>query len=82
MGVQAEFVENLLQASCDPSLFHSAVQCKWDKEKKELITPGNKKEADVYQYEDADWYIDSFADFLGAAGGKTKNKGKKEYVAP
>ena len=82
MGYPLEFVERLLEASCDPQLKHTADEYLWDKDKKRLIVPESKlpKADDI---ENEDWHIDVFGDFMSTLeGGKKKRGGKKNYIAP
>ncbi len=58
------------------------MDCKWKKEKRELIIPEDEKDTNTPQLKNAEWFIDSFGEFLKSIGEKGKTKGKKEYVAP
>ena len=55
-GMPANFVTNLLKASCDPSLFHNLAKCKWNKEKKMLTTPEDEERAKEAAMQNAAWY--------------------------
>ena len=78
-GTDKEFVKGLLKESCDPSLFHWAAQCTWDKDKRILTTPGEKKKKEEKAMEDAAWYKDKFGEFMDSP---KKKKGKQIYTDP
>lgn len=78
-GMDKAFVKELLKESCDPSLFHSAAQCTWDKDKRILITPDDKKKEKEKALEDAAWYKDKFGEFMDSP---KKKKGKQTYTDP
>ena len=79
VGMDTAFVKELLKESCDPSLFHSAAQCTWDKDKRILITPDDKKKEKEKALEDAAWYKDKFGEFMDSP---KKKKGKQTYTDP
>ena len=64
VGMDATFVNALLQATCDPSLFHSAAQCTWDKATRVLTTPADVQAEKDKALEDAAWYNRAFEDAM------------------
>jgi hypothetical protein len=78
-GMDEGFVKTLLTESCDPSLFHTARHCKWDKDKKILTTPEDEEEAKTKALEEAAWYNDAFGDFMDKT---SKKKGQPKYTDP
>ena len=64
VGMPADFVTELLKASCDPSLFHNVRQCTWDKETKVLTTPEDEEKAKEEAMQKAAWYKDDFGSFM------------------
>ena len=79
VGMDKVFVKELLKESCDPSLFHSAAQCTWDKDKCILSTPEDKEREKEKALEDAAWYKDKFGEFMDSP---KKKKGKQTYTDP
>ena len=80
VGMDKAFVKELLKESCDPALFHLAAQCDWDKDKRILLTPEDKKKEKEKALEDAAWYKDKFSEFMDSP--KNKKKGKQTYTDP
>jgi hypothetical protein len=78
-GMDELVVKKLLKASCDPSLFHSASKCTWDKAKKVLTTPEDEEEAKKKAIEDAAWYRDEFGQYMDSP---KKKQGTATYTDP
>ena len=80
VGLPKAFVTDLLQASCDPSLFHCVSQCKWDKKKRLLSTPEDEEKAKEEKMQKAAWYKDDFGAFMDSP--KKKKGGGQNHVDP
>jgi hypothetical protein len=79
-GMPANFVTNLLKASCDPSLFHNLAKCKWNKEKKMLTTPEDEERAKEAAMQNAAWYKNDFGAFMDSP--QKKKGGGNNQVDP
>ena len=79
-GMPAMFVTDLLKASCDPSLFHNLTKCKWDKEKKMLITPEDEEREKEKAMQNAAWYKNDFGTFMDSP--QKKKGGGNNQVDP
>ena len=68
------FVDDLLDATCDPTLVKNIMQCSWDSKIRMLMTPEEKEEAKREKMEEATWYNDAFGDVMDSPIKKDKNK--------
>ena len=78
-GMDEQFVGKVLSGSMDPTFVREIHQCKWDKEKWILITPGDAEAEKLEAMEKAAWYKDAYGDNVFDLS--KKDKGKKFSAA-
>ena len=75
-----DFVERLLHASCDKSLFRTAAHCTWDTKTKVLSTSQDKNREKEKKLEQAAYNVDQYSNFMYS--GNVEKKGKQLLVDP
>ncbi len=78
VGLPKTFVDELVRRSVSPDLVHEATNCKWDKEKRMVITLEDAARDKALELEAAAWYKDEF----GAHMADKNKQQKKQYAAP
>jgi hypothetical protein len=79
LKVDEDFIQTIAGRGLELTLLHEVNDCKWDSEKKELLTPEDIAGGEEDELEEETWYVDHVAKFM--ENNKQANK-KKQYAAP